>query len=566
MTSLPRRALASALLMAGLVIAGLRATLDPVSPIGVGGGAWDTHLHRLQAVQAWRDASLAHPLRALLDADGGYPPLAHLPAALLGALAGHSVAAVNWTSSLWMALLALSAGVVIAAAARKPSLALPAAAAYALVPGLHAAASRSTFDLPMAALLWAAAAAFAVLVPKRPITGGFVAGLLWLAAGLAKWPGLPFGGPLLLGVALLPDGGSRKRRLAALAVSLAVAAGGARWWMSASPGSLGETISLSWAPGAGSPGWVGALARSLVPEALRSAFAHFRPAPDALALDRLAFYPRAALASVLSPAATLFAAPLWLLWLRRSRQGLGLVSAGLTLHLAFLLLLVFPLDDRFLLVSLPLLALPALLGWDELPDRSRTVVAALWVLLAGALAWDFHARGREDLTAPPRPEPVDFVVRERTPLVRWGLHSTWDHRGYARADEQRSPRLAHRERVWEAVRAERPWRIFVSDDAITRHGDEVWWRYRLLLDELEGRWSPPGGFLLGEPCDAPPPGSPRAGEALIVLRADAPPPRCLVGRPRERVARLNDPRGGPGTELWRITDGGSTPRSWTLGP
>ncbi len=492
-----RRVLASGFVVAMAAVVAARLARWPLDAYGDSAAQYIEHLARLRLVERIQQGVDPNPVRALVQLDGLYPPGLHLVTAALSPLVGHHAEVVVFTMLAWWALLVGSVGLV---GRRLGGSGAWVAAATAAVPALHAAATRYYYDLPMTALLWAAVA---VLVGVgRPALRGLGAGALLAAACLVKWTALPFGLVMLVAAAT------------AGALALGALAGG---FLAAGSTSFAAMGGATFQPPPGvTPDAVGVLAPL---PGVRAAALQLL-ATDA---DRLAFYPTRLVATVLSPALLIAAVPAWAGWLRDRGPGAALVGLTAFGHLAFVLLLVPPLDDRFLLTLAPALALAAGLGAPRLPGRLPAVLAGIGALVGIGVAVDAHLRP-PSAALHTTPTLRDDALDGRTVSPRLGLGSSWDLRGWSRSDTARRDRTALRLALDARLStcAEGP-----IHGALSAWGDQNWFGYREALARVEAR--PVGLTWRGE-------------DGAPALRVEAPGPVEFA---------LDDPDGGPGLTLPR---------------
>ena len=202
--------------------------------------------------------------------------------------------------------------------------------------------------------------------------------------------------------------------------------------------------------------------------------------------------------------------------------------------LLFLVLVVPPLDERFLLGMLPVVALGWARGWAALsPSKRRWSMAA--VLVAGtAAAADLHLGA---LRSPELPE--DPLLAGQQLRFRWSAGPSVDRRGWAPASGSPSPRVAMRTTLWQTLQ-QCPWRrIGGADRLLDPRGDLNWWGHQTRLAALAGdptwSWTADGPgelWLRPAPADA--------------WQQATDPPRGMVS-----LGVLRDPEGGAGIELWR---------------
>lgn len=520
--------LASLALMA-LILA--RILDEPIERYGDSAAGWIEHQARLLAELRLRAAE--GPRAALRAADGLYPPGLHLLAIGLGLVGGRSPAAAGLIGPAALALMALSVGAV----ARSMGAKTPAAALFCLfTPALHGMACRYYYDLPMAALLWAAAAA-ALRARARP-AWALVGGALALAAAFVKWSALPLGLPLLLAAAArarAPSAGLAPLALI-LSLPLALALG------LDSPGAMGA-VSFQPPPGAAPLPTVAAI------PAVGPALAAMLSQAAALDGARLRFYPERLVDSVYGPLGALIVAGA-----AAGARGLRGLSAAISLATAgFLLLLLPPLDERFLVVWLGLPALAAGLGaerWAGPLGRAARPAAALLLALGLTIALDLHAPGRRaEGAAAEAPE-----AQGRAPHPGWGPGSSVDRRGWSRTAHRPPSREALGRRLIADIVENNVAEAIARDQLRLAEGERNWWGAVELGRALEG--APLQLRLLTEePLPSPKPG------ARLYLPAEGAPLRRTDDQPAALGWRpcpggpLRDPEGGPGIEAWCASQG-----------
>jgi hypothetical protein len=530
----------------------LRVLRDGVQSYGGDGAEYIEHAARLAVLENLRDRGLWSPWELLVTSDASFPPLMHLLTLPVGGLVGHEATAAAATGLLWLLLLAFSVGWIASAVVGRSSIAPAAAAATLLIPAAHGFATRYYYDLPMIALLWLAAALLAVAAHKRPLAVGVGAGLLLFAAAVTKWAAIAFGPPLLLGALLIGGLAGRDRpvapRVLAGVVCAVIAALLCLGFVHGREGDNSFAMMGRVAFAEGSPtDWDGdAEAPGAIEAAIDRTTERFR----ALRGADLAFYPLRAAVSIFSPLLALLLAALVLRWLVVDRRGGWLVLAVLAGHAAFLLGVMPVLDDRFALVGAPVLVIAGVIGWTGLEPRLRSVVAAVALVVAAAVALDLHFgapapwNAEVELLAPDRD---DFPPTWARGL---GLAGSVEGRGWSRADATPDGRDPLREALWQAIvdcRAD-GLAVPLEEALITPGGDVEWFRYRGYLDRVvEGRSAPSIGGL----CALP--GQPWDGDGeldLIVLPAHGQPPHCLRAYRWRPAVEVADPDGGSGVVLW----------------
>ncbi len=538
-TRLPAEWIALILGLCGVsALLALRLSAHPMEAYGDSAAQYIEPLARLRLLTRLRAGLPPNPLRALVALDGLYPPGLPLVECAFGALFGHSAERVAWLGPAWWLLQGGALGVLGAVLGRRAGIvgAGPAVALAALLlPAAHGAALRSYPDLPMGALLWLSLAALArasASERRGPLWGSF-AGIALLAAVLVKWTALPFGAVMLVGG--LSCLGPGARRPAGVAAALALVGAGA--FVAAGAESLGAMGGATFQPPPGTNAqrlfsdwpaplgpWLGASWAQLA----------------ATDLDRLRFYPERLLRCLLSPAGAMVLLLALPAWAARRAPGLSLVLVVILGQLAFLLLLVPPLDDRFLLCLAPALALPLGLGLAG-GGAWRRGLGLLGLLVGLGVAADQHLPPPIDPFPTMDPGQRDARLEGRAPVARLGLSSSIDRRGWSRSADLVSDRTALREALWARLVACGGGLVGGRDRALSAAGDLNWWTYRRLLATLEA------GPARRLPRWAAEPGAQRGAPALWV-GAGAPQGWRLQ-------AEIADPEGGPGLVIWTPPDG-----------
>lgn len=445
------------------------------------GGDWVDHtarVHALGAAQA--DAPF---VRFVHQTDSLYPPGLHWTMAAAGHVTGHEERAIGRAMVAWLVLLALAAGVVTRQVTGKPADGWLAVGATACVPGLAAVSLTYYFDLPMTAWLWCAVAWMVALRPRSPEAAGIGAGALWFAAAITKWTALPFGAVMLGGALLvhLPgESWTRKevlRRLRAAAALALVTGLLLQAWFGASTTSweamsditMGDSGAWS---AQNSTGGLGGLVTSVADK--------LQP----MSIARLGSYPANLLSAVLSPVVAVLLATLAGLWLWRDRRGLWLVAGTVIGQWAVLFWLVPPLDPRFLLTLTPALVLAGVLGLEQVPERARVGVLALWMGLCLLVIADVHHGERSALNHR-WPDPA---TQYQGPWTGRGLSldSTDPKTGWRRADMVERPFAPGKEQLWDRVVACGAHDLVVEEGALADWTDLAWWTYRNHLAEVTG--------------------------------------------------------------------------------
>lgn len=349
-----------------------------------GGAEYIEHLRRARAWQIVRDGEGWGALVSHLDRSE-FPPglmLAQLP---LDLITGPGQATAVVTQLAWLALLV---GATIAAAR---ALGLGAWSPWAgtlalLAPGAWSSARLFYYDLPCAALLTVALAAWLHAIEKPSWKGFGVAMVAVLAAELFKWEAVlaatPLAGAAMVAAVVSGPGGRRGRAVALIAGSCGAAAALTGLYVRTFPISAGMRIGqlrdINDLDGhAGGAGVAGAFAGRL----------------GTLTEDALRFYPTTLAESVWGSALTLAAVvAVGVLLIRRNAPrpvvALTLV-AGLGVP-AMLLAVTDILESRFVLALIPILAIGTVAGLQQLARLWRTpaLIAAAVLAAAQLLAFD----------------------------------------------------------------------------------------------------------------------------------------------------------------------------------
>jgi hypothetical protein len=524
-----------------------RIASSGVQPYGADGAQYIEQFERLRVLAVARSRGIGHPLRLMFDADGSFPPLLHLLTVGAGALIGHGTSAAAACSIGWLLLLA---GAAAACARTLGGRGDAAFLATLLLPGLHGAAVRYYYDLPMTALLWAAVAA--IVLGRGRIGAAAGAGLALAAASLVKWAALPLGVPLLLGAI---GGSARSKRDRAVEAALVAVVAGALCGLfllgSGSENSFGTHARATWSEGPPRGGGGGLVALVLGRFGERLTDAGWRG---------LVFYPVRLVTSVLSPLGAVALGAL-LVAGRRGLRPLLLPGALAVSATAIVLLFVVPVwDERFLLPLAPGVAVAAGLAFERV--RGAAWGPAL-VAVGVAVALDFHV-------GPAGPHNAEVLVLDgagehlpRTHARGIFAAGSEERRGWSRRDEDRPLRRSFREALWSSIErcgAGRP-AVLAERPLIDEEGDHTWLQVRALEAELlDGRARvEPEAICIPDP---PPGDAERAArtDLLITSRAEglALPP-CASPPAWEVVGAVDDPDGGAGALLWRRPGRGACP-------
>ena len=532
-----------------LVMLVTRIAAVPVAEWGSNGSAWAEHRGRLAWLIALRQNAEADsplgPLELLRSLESGFPAGLYLFGVGLEPALGPTAEALAWSGLLWLLPLGWGVGAVAAALGHRRSLLPVGALAVLLVPAIPASALRYYFDLPMTALIWASAGVLATWPTGR---GGAVAGLLAGLACVVKWTALPFVLPIWLGLTIAqragggpPPRSASGRGVAAAVVALALVVG---LYLAAVGGENSLLAMAEEARVGGRSGGVGGLFASTLLGLLS-------PQPELGA--RLIFYPVTTVAGVLSPLGTLVLAVGLAAWWVRGRSGWALVLTVALGHAAVLLLLVRPVDERFVLTGIPVLVIAAVLGWQGLAPRARRTVAGFGVGGLLLVAADAH------LGWPPLGAPAAEIkaiagggpIASQTLRLRGlGMASSFQGRGWYRRDDVPAAREELREATWawlvacgvETVRSP------VGGPTIHAEGDQQWFGYRSALAVWRGEPGNPAPRGLG--CEGFVSG---AGTVWLAQATDAGnqrPPPCPVDADWSLLDVIEDPGGGPGVAVW----------------
>ena len=411
-----------------LALLQVRIAMQPIQPYGDSGAAYIEHAIRVELVEQIRTGEHHGAWDLLVRADGeSHPPMLHLAHAAAGVAVGHDAATQARLAPLWLVLLAGALALV----GRALGGGRAAAAAWVgalLLPAAHGAATRVHYDLPMTALLWAAVAVLltALGTGRGRWAAALIAGLALFAAALTKWTAVPYGAAMLLGVALTPVGSVRARLATVGGAAVLAGAGIAAYLAETTESFSGGTLAIGEA-GIGSLGW----------------------------------YAVHGVLAVLSPIGAILLAGLAWRWWRSGRTGVGLVGAVVLGHLAFLVVMVSVLDERFLLTLAPALVLAASLGWSALPGGARQRSGVAISALLSGVAVDMHVG------------------------PGWLTGDSVERRGWARAATTPDDEPARRAAAWRLVQDCGVQRLGVPG-GIADSGDVWWLRYRSALARLNG--------------------------------------------------------------------------------
>jgi hypothetical protein len=519
----------------GLLAARLSAV--PVAEWGSNGSAWSEHAGRLRWLIALRDNGQAdEPLGAaglLAEMESGFPSGLYLAGAWAEPLVGPTAEAVAWLGLLWLVPLALGVGAVAAALGGRSSLLPVGALATLLAAPFAASALRFYFDLPMTSMVWLSAGLLATWTGWR---GGLAAGLVGVVACVIKWTALPFVLPIWLGIVLC-----RREGWTGAAVATGTLAVGVGSYLMA----VGPDNSLMAMAGEASVGGGGV--GGLISDSLTGLFS-LQGEPVA----RLLFYAGSTLFGVLSPlGAVVLGAGLWAAW-KHDRVGLPLLAVTALGHAAVLMMLVRPVDERFVLTGLPAAIVVAVLGWQALEAVGRKRLGAVALIGMGLVAADLHLGG--PLGQPSwdlRPIDGGGPVASQPIQVRGpGLASSFQGRGWWRRDEVPKVRAGLREAVFERLLAGGAESVRAPNDGplVQPEGDQMWFAYRGGLEQWTTGQAAFG--LQANDCEDDPSGpglrwvTPVSG---AIVAPDC--PRDAQWKLLEVVA---DPDGGDGVAIWTV--------------
>ncbi len=219
---------------------------------------------------------------------------------------------------------------------------------------------------------------------------------------------------------------------------------------------------------------------------------------------------------------------------------LALVIAGG--HVAFVTLMVPPLDERFLLTAAPALMLAGVLGWTRSPHRAAAGAAAIVGFLAVAV--DFHTGDASAL------DPQTTIMMDE-PSAGFGLRGSWERRGWGPAGRSRPSPHPLREDVWAAVGAVHAKRVgVIGAPLFDPFGDRWWWRYRARLGEVDGTWKRQGELKVVHLCKG---GDPPDVDVIIASDARVQPidrPWCPAAGDWAPGRRIAAPPPTVGAVVW----------------
>lgn len=441
-----------------------------------GSGEYSEHTTRLLAWREWDSHAASPLLRRLGSTDGGYPPGVHLVSLAFEPLLGADAVGAQRIGAFWLLTLAFAVSWLTRTWTGRSQPALLAGSLIPLLPAVHAASTRYSYEVPLVAMIWLSWAALAA-AERRGSLAWVGVGLLFALSCLTKWTAIP-----MLGAVVLTEAG-RTRRVAPSMVALLVAASLLALWFHNRPdlGSFGSAAGEMLAHGVSSS----------APRGFFWPFDEFvaRGLDRVLALTggRLVWYPLAWLASVVSPLGGLVLG--YAVWpaLRADRSIRWAAATFVGSWWVFLLLCVPVLDARFLLVLLPLAAVLAGISWRE--ARRHGAIAVVFAVLL-LIQLDFHRAApspwNRRLMVPSGPRSLGQVE-----FAGIGLASSVEGRGWLRADQRGDAGNKLRARLWSRVLAQAGVESlgWVEGVPLIRPpADDLWLRYEVaLLARLGGR-------------------------------------------------------------------------------
>jgi len=561
-----------------------RIAVEPIAPYGSNGGAYIEHGGRvgiaLQVSRVFRGEGLAEGESFLGSLDGAFPPMLHVTALPLTYLFDGDVAPVAAFGIVWLLLMALAVGRVALLVGGRPAVGVAVAAAVLAIPGLHGSATRYYFDLPMSALAWASIAILMSGWETRPVRAGLLGGFLGVVACLTKWTALPFLGLMVLGAMFTaqaaeapPDQGvtsSWRPRIRGKAVATYVAVMGL--CLGGYLANVGGHNSLLFTAQESSVeslrdeggGLLDAVA-SMIPTVLEG---------DPERLFRLGGHLKGLAFAVFSPLLMLATLALLSLWLLRSRRGWPLILSTVVGQLAFLVIWIRPVDERFLLALAPALVVGAGLGWGCLSPRLRRPLGGVLFAVGLLIAVDFHhlpstgattlwsdldVWGPQLSSYPPPPRPAGL-----------GASTSAQGRGWVRRDSAIPHRSALRSAILgrlESCEVE-AFAAIDASDFVTPEGSHDWLGFEMLLRQLRDprrefvtvhnlAWEPAPGtestpffsrpYVCGDDPMLPPASILFAG---LSGSGKPEPPKCPAEATWRLLGVVPDPDGGLGVALW----------------
>jgi hypothetical protein len=481
------------------------------------GTQWTDHVVRVEVALARAEGRNA-PFGWVIAADQGFPPLIHWLSVPLGDALGRGAGVVERFGILWLLILVAATGVLGEAVTGDRTAGALAAASLATFPAIHGTALGYFYDLPMTALLFAAAA---VLLTRRHVAAvGLAAGVLFVLGCAGKWTALALAPPLVLGVLLTrrsdQEPGDGRRRWGAAALAAATAGIGVAGFLAVSSKSL-----LAMA----STGYGVEQSGSTLGEALyRVLFLG-----GVLLGETLVFLPVRLVLGALGPALAVAIAMAILAWAIHSRAGAAMIGCVIVGDVLVIWRLFPALNDRWLISIVPVLAIAAAAGIRALPWARARGPAAIALLAVGLVGtWDFHHGDTHARAVEATGENADW-----NELRAWSAASSTEPQlGWARGDYREGTFLANREAIWTAIVRCRA-RDVLIEESVSGPSDAPWWRYRDILHRLETSDASRHIRAIGGPEMTAPP---REGDATAValLRherrdEDPSPPALLPG-------------------------------------
>jgi hypothetical protein len=403
----------------------------------------------------------------------------------VGRLISHEAEVICRSMSVWWLLLAAAAGLVSSCIAERVRWSFVAGYAATLsIPGLGSLALTYFFDLPMAAMIWSALAAW-MLLERRPLVAGVVAGALLFCAGLFKWTALPIGGLMLACTAaagLLVCW--ERKRLVWTMLGLVVAACTmvVAFWLWQQQGGTSFDNMMAITASAKVLAKVHTL--EIGPWTLTTVDWENR---------RLAWYAVRAVTEVIGPL-SIIPLGIGVAWGARGRAG-WLCLLVVIVHALFYVKLVPPLDGRFVMTAAPTVALVAAAGWLRMGRRGAALAAAT-LLIGGLTLTEFHhgERNAWNRIWPADPSPGQ-------PLAGRGIFLNVGDRLTAGWPKARltTPFLPGRDALWDALIACEWPALLVPADPFGKMDDTIWLGYRYKLAQIQGDPLPGDLLEMGAP-------------------------------------------------------------------
>jgi hypothetical protein len=485
--------------------------------IGADQGAfWAEHLERLGAASqsegVWKSIleGNGEEVRSWIESvDRRFPPGLYLWGVIVGKLISHEASVICRSMSIWWLLLAAAAGLVSWCIADRARWSFVAGYAATLsLPGLGSLSLTYFFDLPMAALIWTAIAAW-MLLERWPPLAGILAGMLLFGAGLFKWTALPIGG-LMLACTVAAGLFTRRDRSLILkkAFGLVLAAGTmvTCFWLWGKQGGTSFDHMMS-----------------ITATATVTAQVHtWEIGPWTLTTvdwenRRLAWYAVRSVTHVIGPLSFIPFA-IGVVWGARGHAG-WLCLLVVLLHALFYVGLIPPLDGRFLITAAPAGALVAATGWLRTGKKGLALATAT-LLASGITLAEFHhgERNRWNKLWPSDPEPGQALTG-RGMFLDIGDRNT---AGWPRA-EATSSFLPEREALWQALTACEPSALLLPTSPFGQITDTTWLAYRHRLARIRGEALPGELVETGASWgaeEAPPELPPLPQRVLLLLGAN----------------------------------------------